>query len=285
MRRWQGRCLRRSGYWPPLIARWVQRQREEETTALSKLALNPNAPRVQLDELPGDCEAQTGAVVRARRRRINLRKFAKHELVVVARYPSAGVTHFDEQLVPVHAAARELDPDAPAVAGELDRIADEISEHVLELVAVRIHLREVISVQALDGEPLLGGKGFVQKLHLIHDLCDRKLGSDQTYLVARASDIRQDLVDHVDQLLAAVHDSGHACVLPRVQLAEHSFAQNFGVRDYRGERRAQVVRYVGEELRLQRIAGLELVDRLPCFFALRFKSREPLAQCRGIEAI
>jgi hypothetical protein len=44
------------------------------------------------------------------------------------------------------------------------------------------------------------------------------------------------------------------------ELAEDPVAQDLGVRDDRRERGAQVVRDVREELRLERVTGLELRD-------------------------
>jgi hypothetical protein len=155
---------------------------------------------------------------------------------------------------------------------------------VLELVAVRVHRRDVVSVETLDDQPFFRCQSGVQQPHLVHNFGYRKLRSNQMDLIAGAPDVGEDLVDHVDQLLAAVDDAGDALPLPRIQIAEHTFTKDLRMRNDRGKRSSEVVRDVGQELRLERIARLQLVDSPLCFLALRFKSREPLAQTCGIGA-
>ena len=84
----------------------------------------------------------------------------------------------------------------------------------------------------------------------------------QSCLIAGAPHVAEDLVDHVEQLLSAVHDPGDALLLLRIQVAEHSIAKDLGVGDDSGQRCPQVVRDVGQELRLQPVELLQLDEAL-----------------------
>ena len=81
-------------------------------------------------------------------------------------------------------------------------------------------------------------------------------------LVRRAARVREDLAHLLEQLAAAVDDPRDAVELSLAQRAEDAVAQDLRVGDDGGERRAQVVRDVREELRLQRIARFEIGDVL-----------------------
>ena len=83
---------------------------------------------------------------------------------------------------------------------------------------------------------------------------------DERELVRRAARVGEDLADLIEQLPPAADDAAHALHLSRRQIAENPVAQDLGVRDHRGERRAQIVRDVGEELRLERVARAQLGD-------------------------
>ena len=64
----------------------------------------------------------------------------------------------------------------------------------------------------------------------------------------------------LQQLVAALDDARDAAALPVVHLAQDAVAQDLGVRDDGREGRAQVVRDVRQELRLKRVARLQLRD-------------------------
>ena len=75
----------------------LERNREEEPAARAELALDPDPSAVQLDELARDRETESRAVMRARRRRVDLRELAEDQIVMLRRDADAGVADFDEQ--------------------------------------------------------------------------------------------------------------------------------------------------------------------------------------------
>ena len=111
-----------------------------------------------------------------------------------------------------------------------------------------------------ERQPLLLEQRLVQRAHLLEHLADGEPRRDDRELVRRAARVGEDLADLVEQLASAADDAAHALELSRRQIAENPVAQNLGVRDHRGERRAQIVRDVREELRLELVARAQLGD-------------------------
>src|SRR5512141_662349 len=72
--------------------------------------------------------------------------------------------------------------------------------------------------------------------------------------------MHQDLGDHVQQLSSARDDRRDAVTLLGRDVAKNPVTKNLRVRDDGGERSAQVVRDVGEKLRLQRVALAQVHD-------------------------
>src|SRR4029077_2975654 len=169
---------------------------------------------------------------------------------MIARDCASRVPDFAHELLSVTAAPGESDPDAPAIRCELDRVPDQIPQHVFDLITIRVYCWEIVAVEPLDGKLLFRGEWLIQRPNLVDQLRDVEVGTGENDLVARAAHVGENLVDHVDQLLAAVHDAGNAVPLLLIQLAQHPIAQYLGVRDDSGEWGAKIVRDVGEKLGL-----------------------------------
>src|SRR5450759_1990229 len=155
---------------------------------------------------------------------VNLREFAEYQVVVVARDAAAVVADLHHEILPVSAAPGEADPDAAPVGRELDRVADQIGQHMFDLVTIRVDRGQVVSIETLDRQMLLGGQGLIQHPHLVDELRDVEVRAHETDLVARAAYVGEDLVDHVDQLLSPAHYPGQAVPLLWIQLAQHPLA-------------------------------------------------------------
>src|SRR5256885_17024630 len=171
---------------------------------------------MELYELACDRESQSRTVMRSGRRGIDLCEFAEHELVVIPRNASAVVADFYQQLLLVSPPARQAYPDAPTVGREFDRVSYQVAEHVTQLVAIGVNRRQIVTVQALDSQPLFGRERLVEHAHLIDDFGYREFSPRKFDLVAFAANVGQNLVDHVEELLAAIHDSPHALALLRI---------------------------------------------------------------------
>ena len=122
-----------------------------------------------------------------------------------------------------------------------------------------------------EREPLLAHQRLVQRAELREHVGELERRARDGELVRRAARVGEDLADLVEQLPAAADDARDAVELPVAQRAEDAVAQDLGVRDDGGERRAQIVRDVREELRLQRIARFEIGDVLKSLLELRLE--------------
>ena len=98
---------------------------------------------MQLDKLAGNRETEAGAALGPCARPVELPELLEHSLLVVRRDPRAGVRDRD-----VERAVRRGHVDGDlATFGELDRIADQVEQHLGDLPIVAM----------ADGQPVLQG--------------------------------------------------------------------------------------------------------------------------------
>src|SRR5690606_25520456 len=96
--------------------------------AAADLALDPDLAAEELDQAPGDREAEAGAAEAAGGRRVDLRKGPEEAIAAILRDPDPVVADGEAEAI---AALAELDPDV-ALRGEFDRVADEVGEDLAE---------------------------------------------------------------------------------------------------------------------------------------------------------
>src|SRR5262245_65501542 len=102
--------------------------REREGRSLSDLALDPDPPPVQLDELPAEGQSQSsplGFLVRS----ANLTKFLEDRLLVFGCNVDPRIRHRNLNRS-VTGPSRDL--DATALGGELDRIGEQVQDHLTD---------------------------------------------------------------------------------------------------------------------------------------------------------
>src|SRR5689334_2242152 len=198
-------------------------------------------------------------MMRPRRCCIDLRELAKDEIVVLGRDADACITDLDEQLRAVAAPALlSLEPHAPARRREVDRIAEQVADDVRHLLAIgddRWHRRVYLdaNLEAFPREQRL-----VQRIHLLQHLSYREARWHQRQLIRGASRVSQNLTDLRQQLASTTDDSVDALHLTVGDRTEEAVAKDLGVRDHRREGCAQIVRDVGEKLRLELVARAEI---------------------------
>ena len=88
------------------------------------------------------------------------------------------------------------------VIGELDRVADEIEQHLGEAALVAVRRRQVGRHLDLERELLLGGERLDRAEHAVHHVLDRIVGERERELAGL--DLRQveHVVDQAEQMLA-----------------------------------------------------------------------------------
>src|SRR5262245_62852837 len=103
--------------------------REREGRPLPDLALDPDPPPVQLDELPAERQPQPstlGLLVRS----ADLPEFLEDRLLVLGRNPDPRIGHRDLDRV---LQWPSLDIDAAAIGRELDRVGEQVQDHLADL--------------------------------------------------------------------------------------------------------------------------------------------------------
>src|SRR5690606_3108163 len=111
-----------------------ERQREDEGRAAAELALDGDAPAVGLDDALGDGqpkpEADVARLLRAPEAIEDVRERVRRDAGPL-------VLHREADAAP---RARGRDHDAPAGRGELQRVADEVREHLHDPLAIAVEL-------------------------------------------------------------------------------------------------------------------------------------------------
>ena len=195
------------------------RDPEAEGAAEAGDALDRDLAAHQLDELAGDREAEPGAAALARHRRLDLGEALEQEALRLLRDADAGIA--DRDLEPAAGARQVAERDVDGAGlGELDRVADQVHQHLPQPRRVAEqgprHLRA-------DGrrhvDVAVGGAGRHQ--------CDDVAG-EGVHVGGRGRErdpVRlelgqvEDVVDDGEQVLGAVAGDGRALALARVVLA------------------------------------------------------------------
>ena len=112
--------------------------REREGGAPARRALDPDATAVRFDDALGDGKPEPGASTPSPRR---LPESVKDMRQVLGRDPAARVRHPEHDLL-ISRRGAHRDPSRPP--RELDRVADEVLEHLKESVAIAPDLGNVI---------------------------------------------------------------------------------------------------------------------------------------------
>src|SRR5439155_16343908 len=124
--------------------------REGKRAALAGRALHPDPSAMHLHQPAGDRQAQPGALVLAADPALTLLKALEDALGVVRRDTDAGIADADQQL---RALAFCRDPHA-ARLGELDSVAQQVQEDLLELGAIRKDAADRLGDAGAPLEPL-----------------------------------------------------------------------------------------------------------------------------------
>ena len=234
---------------------------------------------MQLGQAPDHREAEAGAGVLARERRVDLHEGLEEHLQVGRRDADARIGDAQLEVVaPPRVGGREdararlrLDAEHPlgrhtlhgerhaaALGRELEGVGDEVVDDLLGLAHVQAQVAD--ARRALHVEPhARGGGALAQHRH--------RAGREQLRIGAfefeddlARLDLRQveDVVDEGQQVLAAAVDVFHVLLLLGAQRPGEAVFHDLGETDDRVERRAQLVAHVGEELALHAVGPLQL---------------------------
>jgi hypothetical protein len=198
--------------------------------------------------LARDGESEAGAAEVARGRSVDLAERLKQQVKLSLGYADSGVAHFEaqERLFLIFAEFVDLDGDFTAL-GELNRIADQIQEHLAQASGVAAQTLRHLGIDRQGQGEALGPGRFEKEVDRSFDRRG-KLEVDllESYLAGRQLGEIQNFVNKRQQRFAAL-----AHVMSELALfrTEAGVEQQTGHPDNRVERSADLVAHVGEEFR------------------------------------
>ena len=190
------------------------------------------------------------------RRRPDLAELLEHRGLVLGRNADAGVGDRD---LDTAIAQRGANVDASALGRELQRVGQQIQQHLLHLALVGAD-RHRASRRSTAASVISRRCARSRMSIIVFSIAVGRWKSLRFELHASRLDLRQveDVVDEREQVPSRVEDVAEVLRLLVVDLAEHALGQHFREADDRVERRAQLVRHVGQELALVLARHLEL---------------------------
>src|SRR5579862_4556702 len=238
-----------------------ERQVEGEGAAAAGDAVEANLAAQELCQFAADRQAEAGPAILARRAGISLLEGFKDDLLFFRWYADARIRHREgddggrlaqHRVLRRPAAERRADVQVhAAVLGELERIGQQILQDLEEALRIGDDLpaQTRVEVRAEDQVAVLG---FVAEgaLYRVAQVRERQLFA--FYGDGAGFDLGQieDVADQVEQVGAGAVDGLGKLDLPRRQICFGVLGELLAENQDAVERRTQLVRHIGQELRL-----------------------------------
>ena len=214
--------------------------------AVARAGVHPQPATVHLDDPPRDREPEPGAALGLGDRIVGLLELLEQLLLIGGIDSRPGVVHRHAERA---IGRRDLDRHFAGV-GELDRVADQIEQHLGQLLLVAVASRHVGRHVELEAQVLLRRQRLDRAVHLVNHVLHRIIGERQLELARLDLGEVEHVIDQAEQMAAVALDAlEHGQRLLR-RLAVDAVEDQLGVADDGVERGAQLVAHVGEELRL-----------------------------------
>ena len=222
----------------------VDRQHEGEHASLVDPARHPHVSAVKGGEPLREGKPETCSFVLAAWSGIDLVEFLEDLFQVRLGDADPGIGDRDLDGV---LRAHGIDRHGPVFGCELDRVGDEVQQHLLQLAAVGQHLAGAIDL-GQQRDVLLRDQRLDRLADLVDSFCDRHEAEAQLHLTGFDLGEVEDIVDQSEQVLAAGEDLAQES-LPRrvVELALARVREELGESDDRVQRGAELMAHVGEE--------------------------------------
>ncbi|MNZ61527.1 hypothetical protein D3C78_796260 [compost metagenome] len=232
-----------------IVAGLRQAEADPEFGAFAGVAFDADLAAHVLDQALGDHQPEPGAAGLPRQRVVGLGEGLEQPAHVGVAQADAGVLDADAQLrvLVVFVLDHGAHGDA-AFVGELDGIAHQVGQHLLQALRVADQVQRGVSVDQADQLQVLlvggrgeDGQGVLDQLAQV----ERDVLEDQF----AGLDLREveDLVDDAEQAVGGLLDGSQVIALAPGQFA---LLQQVGEADDAVERGADLVAHVGEELGL-----------------------------------
>ncbi len=237
---------------------------EGEDAAAARRALDRDPATHHLDELGGDRQAQPGAAVAPRGRSVDLGERLEDQRLLLRRNPDPRVNDVEPQNEPVAATILHPDPHRHLAAfGELDRVPDQVDQHLAQAARVAHETFGDLGVDPVDDlDPLLMRARPLRPEYLAQEPLKRERHGVQ--LQPPRLDLREveDVVQDREQpLRGRLHGLQVFALLRR----EVGLEGQIGHPQDAVHRRADLVRHVRHELGLE-ARGLQRAELGPRAF-------------------
>src|SRR5262245_2488626 len=233
-----------------------------ERRALAYGRLDPDATTMHLDDLLGDGEAQTCASLGLSKRAVDLMELFEDVRLLHGRNAGTRVDHSDVE-VPVYRFRRDTHL---AGVGELDRVTDEVEQHLGQALLVTEANRQGLGHLGLERELLVLGERLRGRAHGLDHALNRILGHVEGELTRLDFGDVEHGVDEAQQVLAVGADAGERVQGFLRQRTVESLLDQLSIAQDGGERSSELVAHVGDELRLVLTRDLEFAALLSDLF-------------------
>src|SRR6476620_4157971 len=230
------------------------RQNKYKGRTFAGNACDANRPAVQLCEALGKREPEAGAFGLAQMVTARLTEFLEHERQLVGGDADAGVDdgdlRRDARVAIRYRQQASAQRHAATRGGELDGVREQVDDDLLDLALVgHPFAQRVVHFQS-EAQVVPAGALAHQCQRVLEQLSE--IEARQLQFHAAGLNLRQveDVVDQCQQMVPGRVYVAQIIELFGVQLAEHFVDQYLGETDDRIKWRAQLMRHVGEELRL-----------------------------------
>ena len=213
---------------------------------------------MQLDEPLREREAEAGALALLDAR-LGLLELLEDPLVILGGDARAGVGDRDPHLA-VECAARHV--DGPARRRELHGVREQVEDHLSDPALVAVDDVDVRNRRQRDLDAVLRRPLAHHHDAALERLPQRERRDLELDLPGLDLGEVEDVVDQRQQVVGRGQDVVEVLRLLLVDVAEQPLAQHLREADDRVQRRPQLVRHVGEELRLVPARRLELTALL-----------------------
>ncbi len=243
--------LRRCAVWPRVRGRFAHGQRHGETAALAQLAHQFDAAAHQLDQLRTDGQTEPAAPVTARGGGVGLGERVKNAGLVLAGNAHAAVLHLQSQALRRSRAGGEHargDRDAPAARRELQRVGQQVAQHLAQPPRVALHALGQIGCQQQAPAQRFGMRLLaVKRTHFLQGVAQQEVHVFHGQLARFDARKVQHIVEQVQQGVGRlVHQVEPACLFG----VERGVDQQARQTDQGVERGAHLMADVGQELAL-----------------------------------
>ena len=232
----------------------LARQQREEFAALAEQAAHTHLPALRFHQPLGQCQPEARALAVFGSAAIELLEFGEELVDVFGRDAGTAVTHLDAKVPLV--GSQHTHAHIAGVGAELQRVREEVVEHRLVAAGVEFDVVQRRIEFNRNPDRLLRGDDAQDVGHLFGQQAQvHRLGEEAELARFDLGQVEH-VVDELQQVFAAAQDVAEKSFVLGRDGVDAAVDEQLRETDNGVERRAQLVRHVGQERALQPARGL-----------------------------